>query len=103
MTTARRRAAEHCAHMDPVDRELFLLGFDAGLKAEKAGEDTAQVLRGLLFADDTASAAGFLEGIAASRPQRTTSRCRVSCTHRFCRHVRREQAIRDSIRHKAVA
>jgi len=64
--TIHDRASAHCAHLPGEDQQLYMLGFNAGLRAGTEGGDTEGFLRSLLAADETASAAGFLEGCAAA-------------------------------------
>lgn len=72
--TAYDRALAHCAHLDADDRQLYMLGFNAGqsvnapLPGLSIDNDRESYFRSLLAAGDTAAAAGFLEGVAATRP-----------------------------------
>lgn len=59
-------AAKHCAHLAGDDQQLYMLGFNAGLRAGTESDDTEGFFQSLLSADDMASAAGFLEGCAAA-------------------------------------
>jgi hypothetical protein len=66
-------AAQHSAHLSPEDQELFMLGFNAGravsvlLSGLSADDDRESYLRSLIAQGETAAAAGFLEGVAATR------------------------------------
>lgn len=73
------RAVAHSAHLPRLDREQFLLGFNAGLHA---GTDTEPFFRSLIAQDATAAAAGFLEGITAARAHHPGCDC-TTCLRRI--------------------
>jgi hypothetical protein len=60
------RALTHCSHLPAEGQQLYMLGFNAGLRAASDGDDTDGFFRSLISADHLASAAGFLEGCAAA-------------------------------------
>jgi hypothetical protein len=70
----RQMAAQHSAHLSHEDRKLFMLGFNAGravsvpLPGLSADNDRESYFRSLLANERPAAAAGFLEGVAATRP-----------------------------------
>lgn len=67
-------AAQHSAHLDAEDQPLFMLGFRAGLAVRdqlpglSVDDDRESYFRSLIAQGETAAAAGFLEGVAATRP-----------------------------------
>jgi hypothetical protein len=72
--SAYDRALAHCARLDAEDRQLYMLGFNAGravttpLPGLTVDDDRESYFRSLLEVGDSAAAAGFLEGVAATRP-----------------------------------
>ena len=91
---ARQRAQARCAHLPGPKQAAFLLAFNAGLKAEWAGQDTARFVRALIAAGKAASVAGFLEGVAAARfvpPLEPGHSVSWKCGCRDCRTVINER------------
>ncbi|MEU2873026.1 hypothetical protein ABZ769_28145 [Streptomyces olivoreticuli] len=70
-----------------ADPAQFRVGFRAG-RAASATEDTDGRLRALLAQDDTAVAAGYLEGLAAGARARMGVHA-VNCRCPHCRYRRR--------------
>lgn len=84
---------ERTAHLSPELAQKFGCAYAIGRAA--AGDvdvDTNRILREYIAADDEASAAGFLNGLAASRPVRQTTWCAVACQHPVCRVLRTRDA-----------
>ena len=63
--TALELAVEHCAHLDAIDQQAFLIAFGQARHLEKTGGDVEAAW--FTARNDSAAAAGHIEGITSTR------------------------------------